>query len=272
MSMADFPSSSFAGKRIAVIGCAQGHGYSIAEGCAKNGAELLLIDHNPAIAAAAARLGAAGFRTACRTADVTVPEAVKSALAELSGDGPIDGLIYLPRGRVRKSWDAITPDDWHADLDTALAGAFFCIQSAFPYLCRSTGNPFVITLTSILSDFAGNESAGYHAAKGGLDSLTRYLAAQLGPRGIRVNAVQMGWIIKDQDLVRFNGEENRRYRESAIAAHPLRRIGYAQDVIDSILFLGSEKAAFITGQILRLDGGLTLQEHTHFLNRMTSPT
>ncbi len=272
MFMAASLSDHFAHKRLAIVGGAQGHGFAIAEGCARNGAEVLLLDHDPAIADAAARLTAAGLPAAYRTADVTAPGTVKTALDELAGQGPIDGLIYLPRGRVRKSWNTITPDDWHTDLDTALAGAFFCVQAAFPYLCRSTKHPFVITLSSILSDFAGNESAGYHAAKGGLDSLTRYLAVQLGPLGIRVNTIQMGWIIKDQDLPRFHSDDNRRYRESAIAAHPLRRVGYTQDVLNSILFLGSDQASFLTGQILRLDGGLTLQEHTHLLQRMTTPT
>lgn len=272
MFMADFLSDSFAGKRIVVIGCAQGHGFSIAEGCARHGAELLLIDHNPAIADAAARLTANGHKNSFQTADVTVPATITEALKQLAGEGSVDGLIYLPRARVRKPWITITTDDWQTDLNTALGGAFFCVQSAFPYLCRSTSGPFVITLSSILSNFAGNESAGYHSAKGGLESLTRYLAVELGPQKIRVNAVQMGWVIKDQDLNRFNGEDNQQYRDSAITLHPLRRIGYTEDVINSIVFLGSDKAAFITGQVLRLDGGLTVQEHTHFLNRMMTTT
>src|SRR3954462_10447529 len=99
MFMADFLSDSFANKRIVIVGCAHGHGYSIAEGCAKNGAELLLIDHNPKIAEAAARLPALGYRKASRTADVTIPDTVKAALQQLAGAGPIDGLIYLPRAR-----------------------------------------------------------------------------------------------------------------------------------------------------------------------------
>ena len=268
MSMAGFLSNGFAGKRILVIGGAQGHGFSIAEGCAQHGAELLLIDHNSAIADAAARLTANGHKNSFRTADVTVPATITNALSQLACEGSIDGLIYVPRARVRKPWFTITPDDWQSDLNTALGGAFFCVQSAFPYLCRSTSGPFVITLSSILSDFAGNQSAGYHSAKGGLESLTRYLAVELGPQKIRVNAVQMGWIIKDTDLNRFNSKDNQQYRDSAITSHPLRRIGYSEDVINSILFLGSDKAAFITGQVLRLDGGLTLQEHSHFLNRM----
>jgi len=266
--MVDFLSDSFAGKRVVVIGCAQGHGFSIADGCARHGAELLLIDHNPTIADAAARLTANGHKNSFRTADVTVPATITDAFKQLAGEGSIDGLIYVPRARVRKPWLTITRDDWQSDLNTALSGTFFCVQSAFPYLCRSTSGPFVITLSSILSDFAGNQSAGYHSAKGGLESLTRYLAVELGPQKIRVNAVQVGWILKEYDLNHFNSEYNQQFRDLAITSHPLRRIGYSEDVLNSILFLGSDKAAFITGQILRLDGGLTLQEQSHFLNRM----
>ena len=270
--MADFLSNCFSGKRIVLIGCAQGHGYSVAAGCARNGADLLMIDHNPAIAEAAASLAAAGHRVAYKIADATQPDSIKSSLAELVGEGAVDGVVYLPRARVRKNWTELTPEDWHADVDTALSGAFFCIQAVYPYLCRSTQGPFVITLSSVLAGLAGNESAGYHSAKAGLESLTRYLAVQLGPQGIRANAIQMGWLIKDKDLPRFNGEDNRAYRESAIKAHPLRRIGYAEDLINTILFLGTERSAFMTGQILCLDGGLTLQEHTHFASRMNEAT
>ena len=155
-------------------------------------------------------------------------------------------------------------------MDAALSGAFFCMQSVFPYLGRSTRSPFVITISSVLAAFAGSESPGYHAAKAGIESLTRYLALELGPKGIRVNSVQMGWIIKDDQLARFNSEDNAEYRQSAVATHPLRRVGYATDLINTLLFLGSDRSSFITGQILCLDGGLTLQEHTHFSSRMAA--
>jgi len=270
MYMAYFLSNCFKGKRILVVGCAKGHGFSVAEGCAQNGAELLLLDHNSKLPEAAEKLRASGYSVAYRSVDVTCPAEVKKAIDELAGDGTVDGVIYLPRARVRKAWTAITPDEWHSDIDAGLSGAFFCMQSAFPYLARSRGEPFVITISSVLAGLAGSESPGYHAAKAGLESLTRYLALELGAHGIRCNAVQVGWLIKDEQQERFDSAENTAYREAAIAVHPLRRIGNSQDLVDAILFLGSDRSRFITGQVLGLDGGITLQEHSHFLSRMTA--
>jgi NAD(P)-dependent dehydrogenase (short-subunit alcohol dehydrogenase family) len=232
----------------------------------------LLLDHNSGLPASAEKLRAMGHRVTYRTVDVTCHSEVKKAIDELCSEGSVDGVIYLPRARVRKPWTLITPDEWHSDIDAGLSGAFFCVQSVFPYLLRSRGAPFVITISSVLAGLAGSESPGYHAAKAGLESLTRYLALELGAQGIRCNAVQVGWLIKDEHLDRFNSAENTAYRESAIAVHPLRRIGHSEDLVNAILFLGSERSRFITGQVIGLDGGITLQEHSHFLSRMTGAT
>ena len=272
MFMADSLSNCFEGRRILVIGCAKGHGFSVAMGCAKNGAELLLIDHNSMLPDAVARLLALGHRVDYRLADVTDLESVKKAITELAGDGPVDGVIYLPRGRVRKPWTLITPAEWHSDMDIGLGGAFFCIQSVLPFLVRSQRSPFVITLSSALASLAGSESPGYHASKAGLESLTRYLALELGPQGMRCNAVQVGWLIKDEHMERFNSQENTAYRDSAVAVHPLRRIGNSNDLVNTILFLGSDRSSFITGQVLCVDGGISIQEHSHFINRMNAAT
>jgi NAD(P)-dependent dehydrogenase (short-subunit alcohol dehydrogenase family) len=253
-----------------VIGCAQGHGSAIAKGCAEHGAEVLLVDRNPAIAEISDAIRKAGGKADWRYADVLKPETVQAALRELSATARIDGLIYFPRGRVRKDMASITPEDWDEDLDVALKGAFFSAQAALPCFGVAERHPFIITLSSILSGYVGNESAGYHSAKGGLESLTRYLAVHMGPRGIRVNAIQMGWIIKDGDLPKFMEAGNAAYRQSAERAHPLRKIGTSRDLLNTVVFLASENAAFITGQVIRVDGGLTIQEQSHLLKKMES--
>jgi len=87
---------------------------------------------------------------------------------------------------------------------------------------------------------------------------------------MRCNSVQVGWLIKDEHIDRFNSQENTAYRESAAAVHPLRRIGNSNDLVNAILFLGSDRASFITGQVLCIDGGISIQEHSHFINRMNA--
>ena len=265
-----FLSDSLAGKRIVLIGCVQGHGLSIAKGCAENGAEVLLVDRSPAIEEIRESIRKSGGKADSRVADVLQPETVKAALGELSGASGIDGLIYFPRGRVRKKLADISPEDWDADLDVALKGAFFSAQSAMTYFRKAERHPFIITMSSILSEFVANESAGYHSAKGGLDSLTRYLAVHLGPRGIRVNAIQMGWVIKDEDLSKFMSDENKAYRFHAEQSHPLNKIGTSKDLLNAVIFLATENSAFITGQIIRVDGGMTIQEQSDLAKKMKS--
>lgn len=270
MYTGDFLSESLVGKRIVVIGCAQGHGSSIAKGCSENGAEVLLIDRNPAVRDLCESIRRDGGKADFRIADVLKPETVSAALAELSGDSGIDGVVYMPRGRIRKEMSEISPEDWDADLDIALKGAFFSAQAAVPLFRKAERYPFFITMSSILSEFIGPESVGYHAAKGGLESLTRYLAVHLGPRGIRVNSIQMGWIIKDGDLRKFLEEDNREYRTQVEQAHPLKKVGTSRDLLNAVIFLATENSAFITGQVLRIDGGMTIQEPSTLAKKMGS--
>ncbi len=253
-----------------MVGCAQGHGSSIARGLSENGAEVLLVDRNSDTEEVRDGIRKAGGKADFRVADVLKPESVKAALGEMAGVSGIDGLIYFPRGRVRKDMSEISPEDWDLDLDVALKGAFFSAQAALPFFRKADRHPFIITLSSILSEYVGNESVGYHSAKGGLESLTRYLAVHLGPRGIRANSIQMGWIIKDGDLPKFMEDGNHRYRTLAEQAHPLKKVGTSKDLLNTVIFLASENSAFITGQVIRVDGGLTIQEQSHLIKKMES--
>lgn len=268
MYTGDSLSDSLVGKRIVIVGCSQGHGSSIAVGCANLGAEVLLVDRNNAVNDICNRIRDDGGKAESYLADVLDAETIKNALSVLSGKTGIDGILYFPRARVRKDMLDISQDDWDLDLNIALRGAFFTVQAAVEHFKKAPCKPFIITFSSILAEFVGNESAGYHSAKGGLESLTRYLAVNLGPKAIRVNAIQMGWIIKDADLEKFNSTTNHHYRTSAEQAHPLKKVGTAQDLLNAVEFLATEKSAFITGQILRIDGGLTIQEQTHLFSKM----
>jgi len=264
---------NFSGKRIAIVGCQRGIGRSLAYALSAAGAELLLADQHDEVSDVAAEISKTGGFVKWTRADGGDPEACAQALGDLWGDGPLDGLCYLPRGRQPRAFSELTYEGWNNDLNTALAGACFAARAAAPLLAtsaRSGGSPFILFVSSILSKFIGRESVGYHVAKAGLDQLTRYLAVEFGPQGIRVNAVQLGFMVSEDYEARYWSDENRSYRETSEILHPLRRVGFSQDFIGPALFLASSRAAFITGQILCVDGGLSVHDHSTLFNSARS--
>lgn len=265
--------TEFINKRIAIVGCAQGLGRSIAMGCLSAGAELLLFDINPEVESLTSEIQKAGGKAACRIMDVCDVPSIKKLFEELIGKDGLSGLIYTPRGRETRDFVEFNLKNWDLELNIALRGAFFCAQAAVPLLAKKkTSYPFIINISSVLSQMVGSESVGYHVAKAGIDNLTRYLAVKLGFLGIRVNAIQLGWFIKDIHNEKFYSEENRDIRELAEGSNPLNRVGTSEDLLDAILFLGSRKAKFITGQILCIDGGSTIQEPSYILRSFKNNT
>jgi NAD(P)-dependent dehydrogenase (short-subunit alcohol dehydrogenase family) len=107
---------------------------------------------------------------------------------------------------------------------------------------------------------SSNESVGYHIAKAGIEHLARYFASEFGVHGIRVNAISPGWLVKDQHKEFFYSEENSNYRHSVELTHLLNPIGSIEDIVDAMLFLGSKRSKFITGQTINVDGGLGIKE------------
>lgn len=129
------------------------------------------------------------------------------------------------------------------------------------------GGGSIVNIGSIAAFMACHESPIYHVAKGGLLQMTRYLAVEAGPYGVRVNAVLPGFIVQDEHLTRYASANNERYREIAEFSHPLRRVGSAEDVSNAVLFLCSSGAHFISGQTVVVDGGLSIQEQSGLLFR-----
>lgn len=118
----------------------------------------------------------------------------------------------------------------------------------------------IVNISSISAQRVSDEPAGYHIAKAGIESLTRYLAVHGGKYQVRVNAVAPGFIVQPQHLDRYYSKDNEDYRRKAESAHPIVGVGFAQDVANLVMFLSSEMAKFMTGQVLVLDGGLGLRD------------
>jgi 3-oxoacyl-[acyl-carrier protein] reductase len=147
---------------------------------------------------------------------------------------------------------AMTPEQWTNVIETNLGGTFnYCHAVTQPMMMQRRGA--IVNLSSTAAEFAARGQTNYAASKGGIDGLTRSLAKELAARNIRVNAVAPGMIETDMSQVvrGIAGEQIK-------SVIPLRRIGKPEEVASVVTFLASDDAAYMTGQVLRVDGGLSL--------------
>jgi NAD(P)-dependent dehydrogenase (short-subunit alcohol dehydrogenase family) len=241
------------GRSAFVTGAGGGIGRAIAEAFAKEGARVGVVDVNAELArAAAAALG--GGRGTPLVCDVADRQAVFAAMAEFTGAaGGLDILVnnavffhYAPLVDMPES----VVDRM---IDVGIKGALWSLQAATPHLIARGGGA-VINLSSVAVSFAIRNAAVYSSIKGALDTLTRQQAGELGPHGIRVNALAPGPVSTPgaSSVIDEAGWEARRQRT------PLRRLATAEEVAAAAVFLASDEARSIAGVTLKIDGAITV--------------
>ena len=244
--------ANLAGRIALVTGASQGIGKACALELARQGAVVALAARNESkLAETAAEIEAAGGQAAAFALDVASEESIKSgAKAILDRYGKVEILINnagitrddLAMKMKRADWDDV--------LSTNLTGAFLLTQAVLrPLLKNRWGR--IVNITSVVGRTGQSGQANYAASKAGMIGLTRSLARELASRGITVNAVAPGYI--ETAMTHVLSEE---LRKQMLASIPLGRAGTEPDIASAVAFLASDAAAYITGHVLDVNGGM----------------
>ena len=243
-----------AGKHVLVTGAQRGIGRAIALRFAEAGADVALnfLDDKEAAESAAAQIAALGRRATTIGADISRPEEARRLVADAERAlGPIDVLVNNAGIFPRAPFLELTEDTWDAVLDTTLKATFVCAQEAARRMV-AMGRPGTIINLSSGAPYRGSMRAtAYMASKLGIVGLTRGMARELAPHGIRVNAVAPG--ITNTAMPRLGNTEE------ALAAlgrsNPTGRLAEPEDIADVVVFLATDDARHVVGQLIHVNGG-----------------
>jgi 3-oxoacyl-[acyl-carrier protein] reductase len=240
------------GRTALVTGGGRGIGRGIVLAFAREGADVAINYRRDAEAAeaTASEVRALGRRAVTVQADVADREAVERMVEEaITFLGHLDVAVANSGVASRVAPVAqVDPAEWRRVLATDLDGAFWTARAAIPHVVARRGA--FLFVGSIGADLAGAGGAPYHVAKAGVNALTKVLAREVASAGVRVNCIAPGVVRSEmgERLLRFHGE-------AVLAGIPLGRAGEPDDIGRAAVFLASDDAAWITGKVLRVDGG-----------------
>jgi len=243
------------GKAAIVTGTSRGLGQFLARALARAGADLVITSRDPAtLKPFQAEIESMGRRALPLALDVRDRDSIqKMAEAAVAHYGKIDVLVNNAGCNVRKPALEITWDDWNLVLDTNLRGTFFVSQAvARSMLSRKYGRIINIGSVTCVAGYAG--LGPYGASRGGVKQLTMSLADDWGSHGITVNCLAPGWFKTAQNAVMY---EDREWVDYLCERIPLKRPGQPQDLDGAVVFLASDASAYVTGQTLLVDGGIS---------------
>ena len=241
------------GRTAFVAGGTSGINLAIAQRLAQAGARVFVISRDPAkVAAAVATLSAVGEAQGT-AADVRQFEAVAAAVARASNAfGVIDIVVSGAAGNFLADARTLSANGFRTVMDIDVNGTFNVLRASYDHLRRPGASLINISAPQAVLAIQGQVHAC--AAKAAINMMTRCLALEWGPDGVRVNAISPGWIADTEGFERLMGDGDS--REALTGQLPLRRFGRVEDVAETALFLASDRSAYITGAIIDCDGGL----------------
>ena len=248
---------ALSGRVALVTGGSRGIGRAIALALGRRGAKVIVnyASREDAARATAAAVEAAGGQAAISAFDVADSAAVTEAIKATARDhGGLDILVNNAGGAGNGLIMRFSDEQWAKTLSTNLSGAFYCTRAAASLLLKAKGAGRIINITSVVGEMGNGGQAAYAASKAGMIGLTTSTARELASRGVTCNAVSPGYIETDMTAEHLPEAQRAKLLEQI----PLGRIGRAEDVADVVAFLAGPEAAYVTGQVLRVNGGLRM--------------
>jgi 3-oxoacyl-[acyl-carrier protein] reductase len=245
------------GKRILVTGGSRGIGAEIVRATMKEGAEVAFVFRSQADAADELSQQMATRYSSQRCVgmqcDVTDANAMRETIEEVTVElGRIDVLVNNAGVTRDAAFARMSAEQWNDVINTNLGSMFNATQPLVMQLVRQRSGA-IINMTSVAGIYGSGGQTNYSASKAGIVGFTKALAKEISPFGVRVNAVAPGFI--ETDMIAKMDSEKLRLLKARI---PAGRLGLVNDVAELVCFLASDKASYITGQVIQVDGGLTL--------------
>lgn len=244
--------TDFKGKKVAVTGGTRGIGFAIAQAFAQAGADVAVCGTNEeALAKAKAELEKFGGKVCALKTNISIAADcdafISGTVKELGGlDVLVNNAGITKDGLVVRMSEA----DWNAVINVNLTGTFLMSKAALKVMFKQrSGN--IVNISSVIGEMGNAGQANYAASKAGIIGLTKSLAKEFGSRGVRVNAVAPGFV-----RTTMTDSLSEELKEKALSAVPLKRFAEPQDIAKAVMFLASQDAAYITGHVLAVNGGL----------------
>ncbi|CAN7682146.1 SDR family NAD(P)-dependent oxidoreductase [Mesorhizobium sp. LjNodule214] len=251
------------GKRAVVTGGSDGIGLAISEAFAREGADVLIVGRDAGKLAAARQTlasevkGSAGVETL--SADLSASAGIDAVAAHVKQGRPLDILVNNAGVAFLVPFESVSEEQFQQSFALNVTAAFFLTQRLLPHLTAAAS---VINISSYFANkmIPKRPSSLYSLSKGALNSLTKSLAFELGPRGIRVNAIAPGTVdtaMRRKSIVNLPAEAQAELKAYVERSYPLGRIGQTSDLAGIAVYLASDEAAWTSGGIFAIDGGYT---------------
>jgi len=244
--------------RVALVtGGSRGIGRAIALALSRRGAKVIVnfTSRPDAAEAVVAEITAAGGQAASARFDVSDSAAVTESIKEIGKThGSLDILVNNAGVAINGLLMRFSDDQWQKTMAINLGGAFHCTRAASSLLLRAKEHGRIINITSVVGEMGNRGQSAYAASKAGMIGFTKATALELSSRRVTVNAIAPGFIETEMTAEHLPEEQKQKLLESI----PLGRIGGADEIADVAAFLAGPEAAYITGQVLRVNGGMLM--------------